>query len=117
MATDTTSAGHSAPFITGAIVVVSLSAPREKFWGALLALAPAGVSIRGLDIASLDEAVRTLRRGEAAEPATIFFPMHRVERIELDVAVSGIPAVGERISAATSRDVREFLSIESCRSE
>src|SRR5436305_14314970 len=36
----------SAPFASGTIVLVSLNSPREKFWGMILELAPAGASLR-----------------------------------------------------------------------
>src|SRR5437868_14650112 len=79
------------PFLPGVLVLVSLSEPREKFWGAILALTPAGLSIRGIDLDSFDDSAAMVRAGEPFTPSAVFFPMHRVERIELDAAEGDIP--------------------------
>ena len=36
--------------LSGTTVVLYLNTPREKVWGILLALQPAGVTLRGLDL-------------------------------------------------------------------
>ena len=41
---------------------------------------------------------------ENATPASVFFPMHRVERIELDARNGDIPSIGERFENRTGRD-------------
>jgi len=53
----TAPASHSAsesvnPFQPGTMVVVTLANPREKFWGAILALIAEGLSLRGIELAS-----------------------------------------------------------------
>ena len=40
---------------SGQLVLVTLQNPREKFWGMLLALTPAGASLRGVDLQSFDD--------------------------------------------------------------
>jgi hypothetical protein len=42
------------PFLPGAIVIATLSNPREKFWGMILALAPEGLSLSGAELASFE---------------------------------------------------------------
>ncbi len=68
------------------IVVVSLHTPKEKVWGELQVLTPAGLTIRGVSLESFDEFVRQARdpEGDAIGLPTLFFPMLRVERIALD---------------------------------
>jgi hypothetical protein len=68
------------------IVVVSLHTPKEKVWGELCGLTPAGATIRGVSLESFDEFVRQARdtEGEAIGLPTLFFPMLRIERIALD---------------------------------
>ncbi|MBI4167300.1 MAG: hypothetical protein HY508_16370, partial [Acidobacteria bacterium] len=65
------------------IVILSLSSPKEKIWGQLVSLTSAGVSIRGIDINSFDDFVRQVINQEenTVGLASVFFPMHRVERI------------------------------------
>ena len=102
------SASH-APFAVGELVIATLSAPREKFWGAVLSLSAAGVKLTGVDLNSFDEALRSVREGEPIGISTVFFPMHRVERIEVDASAAGLPSLGERCERATGRSAAEFL--------
>lgn len=97
------------PFYAGAMVLLALGDPREKFWGQLLALSEAGISLRGIDLESFDDSAAMIKAGEPFTPATVFFPMHRVERMELDVHAGGLPSICERFRVQTGRDpVRLF---------
>jgi len=90
-------------FHPGAIVVISLRDPREKFFGALLSLGVAGVAFRGIPLESFDDFALQLRDGEAATPMTAFFPMHRVDRVELDGPGAGVSSLAERFAAKSHR--------------
>ncbi len=92
------------PFYAGAMVLLALGDPREKFWGRLMALGEAGISLRGIDLESFDDSAAMLKAGEPFTPATVFFPMHRVERMELDVHAGGLPSLSERFRIQTGRD-------------
>ncbi len=94
---------RDALFAPGAVVLVTLSAPREKFWGVLLEVSPAGISLRGLDLNSFEDFVHLVRSGEPASPAAVFFPMHRVERMEADEHSGDIPSLKERFQEKTGR--------------
>ena len=97
------------PFYAGAMVLLALGDPREKFWGQLLALSEAGISLRGIDLESFDDSAAMIKTGEPFTPATVFFPMHRVERMELDVHAGSLPSLCERFRIQTGRDpVRLF---------
>ena len=96
-------------FRAGALVLVTLNTPREKFWGAVLEITPAGVSIRGLDLNSFDDFARQVRAGESTTPGLVFFPMHRVERMELDVRNGEIPSLRERFEEKTGVDIAASL--------
>ena len=101
--------GAATPFIPGAMVVVTLGNPREKFWGALLSLAPEGVSLCGIELASFEDLVTIVKDGEPFSPSTVFFPMHRIERMELDVADGNIPSLSQRFQAKTGQDPTAVL--------
>jgi hypothetical protein len=90
-------------FARGAMVVVTLSAPREKFWGVLLEVSPAGLSLRGIDLNSFEDFVHLVRAGEPTGPAAVFFPMHRVERMEADEHSGDIPSLKERFQEKTGK--------------
>jgi hypothetical protein len=99
------------PFQTGSIVLVTLNSPREKFWGAVLDITPAGISIRGLDLNSFDEVTSMLRTNEPVQPATVFFPLNRVERMELEQANGPIPSLLDRFQSKSGRPAAEFLDV------
>jgi hypothetical protein len=99
------------PFTRGAIVLVTLYSPREKFWGAVLDISLAGVSVRGLDLNSFEEVTSMLRAEEPVMPATVFFPLNRVERIELELANGPIPSLSDRFISKSGRRAEEFLDV------
>ena len=102
---------QSSPFVRGALVLITLNSPREKFWGAVLDVNPAGVSVRGIDLNSFDEVAGMVRAEEHAMPATVFFPLNRMERMELDVSNGSIPSLGERFQSKSGRAAAEFLGV------
>lgn len=99
------------PFEHGAIVLITLNSPREKFWGAVLDVNPAGISVRGIDLNSFDEVIGMLRGEEHVMPATVFFPLNRVERMELDVSYGPIPSLADRFAAKSGRSAAQFLGV------
>src|SRR5271169_4811737 len=109
---DAGSAGRTpagAPFSSGAMVVVTLGNPRDKFWGMILSLAPEGLSMTGIELASFEDFVVMVKDGESFSPAVVFFPMHRIERIELDLPDGSLPSLSQRFSAKTGLDPAALL--------
>jgi len=100
------------PFHRGAIVIVTLNTPREKFWGAILNLSNEGLSIRGVDLASFDDLVATIKAGASFTSGVVFFPMHRVERMELDLPESSILSLSQRFAQQTGQDPAPLLTDE-----
>ena len=94
-------AGARNPFLPGSMVVVTLGNPRDKFWGMILSLAPEGLSLSGIELASFEDLVVMVKDGEAFTPAVVFFPMHRIERVELDLPDGSLPSLSQRFSAKT----------------
>jgi hypothetical protein len=97
------------PFHRGAMVIVTLGNPREKFWGAVVALASAGISVCGVDLASFDDLVSMVKEGESTSPGVVFFPMHRVERMELDLPDGKLPSLSQRFTTATGVEAASLL--------
>ena len=83
------------------IVIVTLGNPREKFWGMILGLAPYGLSLSGIELASLEDFALMVKEGEAFTPTIVFFPMHRIERVELDLPAGNLPSLSQRFLATT----------------
>lgn len=97
------------PFAAGSMVLVTLNSPREKFWGAVLAISGAGISLRGVDLNSFEDFVKLVKTDEPATPNAVFFPMHRVERVELDLRNGEIPSLQERFEHKTGRSFLEIF--------
>jgi hypothetical protein len=92
------------PFHPGAMVILTLGTPREKFWGAILAVTPEGLSLSGIELSSFDDRIAMIKDGEPFSAGVVFFPMHRVERMELDLADSGLPSLTQRFASKTGID-------------
>jgi hypothetical protein len=105
-----TSVESSRPFVPGTLVLVTLSAPREKFWGAILSLSAAGISLCGCELVSFEDFVAMTRSGEGFTPGMVLFPMHRVERIEIDAPVNGLPSLAQRFATEAGVEVAPLLS-------
>jgi hypothetical protein len=100
------------PFRPGALVIATLANPREKFWGAILHLAAEGLSLRGVDIASFDDLASQIKSGEPFTSGVVFFPMHRVERLELDLPEGDILSLAQRFAQKTGQDPAPLLTSE-----
>jgi hypothetical protein len=97
----------------GAPIVLYLHNPKEKGWGLLLSLDPAGVVVRGLDLAVFDDWMRQEARHEESliMPTTLFYPMQRVERLELDETCGALPGYVDRFALEVGRSVRQALGL------
>ena len=98
------------PFLPGAIVIVTLCNPREKFWGMVLALAPEGLSLSGIELASFEDLTVMVKEGEPFTAAVVFFPMHRIERVEVDLPDGNLPSLTQRFVAKTGLEPSELLA-------
>lgn len=99
----------SHPFHPGTITVVTLANPREKFWGILLALTAEGLTLCGIELASFEDLISMVKDGEPFSPGIVFFPMHRLERMELDLPDGSIPSLSQRFTSKTGLDPSEVL--------
>ena len=69
--------------------------------GMILALAAEGLSLSGAELASFEDLAVMVRDGEPFTPAVVFFPMHRIERVELDLPGGSLPSLSQRFVAKT----------------
>ena len=99
----------SNPFRPGVMVLVTLGNPREKFWGAILSLTAEGLSLCGVELASFDDLVSLVKDGEPFSPGVVFLPMHRLERMELDLPDGSIPSLSQRFTTKTGLNPAEVL--------
>lgn len=97
----------------GAIVIVHLINPTEKFFGVLQDLAVAGVTLRGINISTFDDwMAQAARPGEQTLGlTTMFVPLFRVERIFLDEAVGEVESYQQRFARRVGISVEQYLGI------
>jgi hypothetical protein len=102
----------------GSVVVIYLGAPREQVFGVVLSMGPAGVVLRGISVASVDDWLRSFGvedggfLGAGLGLSTTFFPMHRIERLSLDEPLGGIPPIHERFKERTGMSVEELVGLD-----
>lgn len=91
-------------------VVAYLHSPRERWWGILQGLSPAGITIRGISIDSFETWMRSVARGEEEiAVSSVFFPMIRVERVYEDETTAATPSHEDRFRETTGIDPRLHL--------
>ena len=96
---------------SGTPVLIVLHSPREKYWGLLDEINSAGVFLRGLDLNSFDEWIRSVIHREAfVGPGSMFFPMWRVERVAKDETVGGVTSLCAQVEQRTGFSLDELLS-------
>lgn len=76
----------------------------------ILALAPEGLSLSGVELASFEDLAVMVRDGEPFSPAVVFFPMHRLERVELDLPDGTLPSLSQRFLAKTGLEPSAALA-------
>ena len=98
----------------GSTIVVYLQGPKEKVWGVLVSLTPAGVVLRGIDLATFDDWMRQEARGEEEliGLTTVFYPMHRVVRMERDETVGPLTSYADRFAREVGRSVGAVLGLD-----
>lgn len=96
----------------GEFVLVQLVNPREKFWGLLKEKDASGITVRGLTLDGFEGWVREIARKEPLTffPATVFFPLHRVERIFADESVGELISFADRFRKTVGEDARYYLT-------
>ena len=57
------------------------------------------LAVSGINRTAFDDFTSQLRDGEAVSPGVVFFPMHRVERMEVDQANGDIPSIRQKFLA------------------
>ena len=101
-------------FGPGTPVLVYLHSPREKVFGVLVSLQPAGVAVRGIDLAAFEDWLRQEARGERGLGlVTLFYPMSRVERVEKDETVGDLEGIADRFRRETGRSIHEAAGLSS----
>ena len=97
---------------SGDFVLVHLSNPREKFWGILKERDVTGLVVRGLTLEGFEGWLREIVHKEPPSffPATVFFPLIRVDRVFADETQGEVVSFSERFQRAVGEDARYYLT-------
>lgn len=100
-------------FEKSAVIIVNLVNPKEKFFGVLTALSPAGITMRGINLDSFEDWLRQLAKREEPDLdlITMFVPLFRVERIFLDERSGAIKSYGERFEDVVGISLKKYLQL------
>ena len=98
----------------GALVIIHLVNPTEKFWGILLDLGLAGVTLRGINLSSFDDwMAQAVRPGDQTLGlSTMFVPLFRVERIFLDEPTGAIRSFSQRFEDVVGMSMQRYIAGE-----
>ena len=95
---------------SGSFIIINLQSPKEKFWGMLIELNQAGVTMLGLDLNTFEDWTRMIvGNGRNIGMTAMFLPMWRVERISLDQTVDDLLSLQAQFELRVGMPVRQYL--------
>lgn len=96
----------------GQSVILVLHSPREKIWGVLQEITPAGIYVRGIDLNAFEEFIRSHQSGDFFYGlSSLFVPLWRVERVNLDETNGDIPSLTEQFVSRTGVEEKFFADL------
>jgi len=101
-------------FLPTSLIIANLVNPKEKFFGVLFALSPAGVTMRGINLDAFEDWIHQVARNEDSDLdlITMFVPLFRVERIFLDEPSGAIKSYSQRFEEVAAMPIRTFLGLD-----
>lgn len=95
------------------IVIVNLVNPKEKFWGVLLSVTAAGLTVRGINLDSFEDWVRQIVSGDEAsiDLVTMFFPLFRLEKLFLDEPVGAIRSYSDHFRDVVGISPEKYMGL------
>src|SRR5688572_2604925 len=95
----------------GSIVVVNLVSPQQRFFGRLMEITTPGVTVRGIDLDAFEDWMNNITGHEESgvQPTTMFFPLHRIEKIMLDEGIGAIPSLSSTFLTKVGTTIEDCL--------
>ena len=95
----------------GAVVLVTLTNPAEKVWGILLELRPEGINMSASPLNAVEGLIEQARQRETLDlpMLSVFYPMHRVERIDRDDQEGSLSSFYRRFRESVGVTVQEYV--------
>ncbi len=103
----------------GLPIVLYLNEPREKRWGILLKMTPAGLWMRGIELDAFEDWAREIASGkeQALGLSTFFVPFLRVDKVVADEPCGAAPSFRRRLESITGRSMESVVEASSSRDE
>src|SRR3954462_5737884 len=100
-------------FEKNALIIINLVNPKEKFFGVLLALSSAGITVRAINLDSFDDWVREVARGDESDLdlITMFVPLFRVERVFRGEPRGAIRSYAQRFGDTVGTPLANYLGL------
>lgn len=93
-------------------VIIHLTNPKEQFWGLLMEIKEYGVTVKGINVNSFEDWARQVKKMERnIDLLTVFFPMHRVEKIFLDEDIGIVPSMVHQFKQISGIEANEYFQI------
>ncbi len=93
----------------GESIILVLHTPREKLFGILDEISPAGVFVRAIELGYFDDWCSSIANGEQYLPMSDYFvPMWRVERLTRDEGSPDAASLTDIFEQRTGRNLGEF---------
>jgi hypothetical protein len=91
------------------VVLVTLHTPRERIWGLLLDLTPAGLTVCGIELSAFEDWLSQVGTDEEMGLSTVFYPLQRVERVSMDERTGNLPSLHDRFQRKTTKQLADYL--------
>ena len=93
------------------IVIINLANPWQRFFGRVIDITTAGLTVRGIDLDAFEDWMNTINLSEESgvQPTTVFFPLHRVEKVILDEGIGAIPSLSHTFLTKVGASVQDHL--------
>jgi hypothetical protein len=98
------------PFL-GQLTLATLNQPREQFFGTLIDLRTAGITLKGYPLSRQDELLNALYQAQPLPQfsQTVFIPMHRLERLEQDTPQHGLPSLYDQLAQINDSVLKDLF--------
>ena len=98
----------------GTCVIAYLGAPREQVFGAVLSINSAGMTLRCITLASVEDWMRELTADSEGGTqsfglSTTFYPMHRIEKVVVDESAHGAQSIQDWFLARMGFSFDEYI--------
>jgi hypothetical protein len=97
--------------VQNSFVIVNLHSPSERFVGRLIEIGVPGITLRGLELGGLEDWMNDISNQEQTgiRPSTIFFPIHRIEKILLDEDLGDVPSIANAFLKRVGNSIDQYL--------